>query len=89
MVILDFLTENKISWGFFQYYLFFELKVVILDCHFFFELSYYFGLGSSLGFPILREGEQHIWWSFKLSHAEKRRITPSFSSSITTQEEEL
>ena len=37
------------------------LKVVILDCHFFFELSYYFGLCSSLGSPTMREGEQHKW----------------------------
>ena len=46
-------------------------------------------LDGSLGSPTLREGKQHLRWTFRLSYPMKKRLTPSSSDSSSLREEEL
>ena len=53
-------------------YIYWELDVAIIELSFILELSYCIRLGDSPGSPTLREGEQHLRWSSKLSTREKK-----------------
>ena len=62
MVILDFLIENKFSWGLFPNIINLRIECCYFGSSFLLELSCYFGIGGSLGFPSLREAKQYLVW---------------------------